>query len=376
MTDGSFRPSVLFLGLTYAGHETRFLNLQAHTTRDPRIRPSYHRVSGWRDGGWIERVPLLPPAVKGRVRATLTSAAIARLPRPDVIWTSVGESTTPYLWSQIGPIRRPIVRDLDCTLAQQEAHAPIYFRRPAKRGPRMALARLQERLLWRYVTLFLPWSQWAADSLREQGVEDRRIHVLPPGVDLDAWRPRPELRGQCDGPLRLLFVGGDFERKGGPLLLEVMRTGLADRCVVDIVTRDPVAETPGVRVHRAQPNSPLLRELYARADVFVLPTRAECFGIATVEALASGIPAVVSNVGGARDIVEHERTGWLIEPTVTDLRQTLEQVLLHRDRLAGMGQEARAAAERRFNGEHNDAHLVGLLVEQAERHRRRRAAAS
>ena len=362
-------PRVLFLGVTYAGHETRFLNLEAHTRADPRIRPRYRRVTGWQPGGLLERVPGLPRPVKGRLRAVATAAAVARLPRPDVIWTSGGVALVPHLWSQLGPLRRPLVLDLDWTLEQQEALAPAYYARAAKRGARLALARAQERALWRATSTFSPWSTWAAESLAAQGVPRERIRVLPPGVDLDAWRQRPELRDTSEGPLRLLFVGGNFARKGGDLLLELVRERFAARCELDIVTREPVAPTPGVRVHRATPNSPALRELYARADLFVMPTRAECFGIATVEAMASGLPVVVGNVGGAGDIVDEGSTGWLIDPTAEALAQALERALAQRAELPAFGERARRVAEQRFDARRNATRTVDLIVELAERAR-------
>jgi glycosyltransferase involved in cell wall biosynthesis len=232
-------------------------------------------------------------------------------------------------------------------------------------------AQLIERALWRQVSLFTPWSHWAADSLRRRGISDDRIRILPPGVDLDIWRPRPELRRDSAGPLRLLFVGGDFQRKGGDLLLDVVRERFAARCEVDVVTRDPVEPSPGVRVHRAEPNSTPLRRLYAQADLFVMPTRAECFGIATVEALASGLPVIVGDVGGARDIVDEGQTGWLIEPTPEALAGALERALDQRDYLGAMGERARRTAEQRFDGRRNDRIVVDLLLEQEQVHRAR-----
>jgi glycosyltransferase involved in cell wall biosynthesis len=274
----------------------------------------------------------------------------------------------PYLWAQRGRLRRPLVLDLDWTLEQQEALAPLYYGRPPKTGLRAALARAQERALWGAVTLFTPWSTWAAESLRGQGVPEERIRVLPPGVDLVEFRPRPELRAARpagDDRLRLLFVGGDFVRKGGDLLLDVFRERFGARCQLDVVTRDAVAAPPGVRLHRAEVNSPLLRELYARADVFVLPTRAECFGLATVEAMACGLPVIVGDVGGVRDIVEDGRTGWLIPPTPEGLGAALERALAHREELPALGAAGRCVAERRFDGRRNDALLVEWLVELA-----------
>jgi glycosyltransferase involved in cell wall biosynthesis len=351
----------------YAGHATRFLNLEAHTRDDRRIRPTYRRVTGWVDGGALERVPAVPAALKGRARAALEAAAFATLPRPDVIWSSAREAVAPYLWAQLGGLRRPLVLDFDWTLEQQEALAPIYFGRPSKRGIRLAIARLQERFLWRSVTIFTPWSQWAADSLRRQGVAEDRIRVIPPGVDLEEWQPRREARRKNHERLRLLFVGGDFARKGGDILLDVFRARFADRCELDVVTREALEPPPGVRLHRAEPNSPLLKELYTQADIFVLPTRAECFGIATVEAMASGLPVIAGDVGGAKDIVDDGETGWLIEPTAVGLAGALEDALRRRERLWTMGRRARLVAETRFDGRANDGAVVDAVLEAWDR---------
>jgi glycosyltransferase involved in cell wall biosynthesis len=370
MTSAQSRPHVLFLGSTFAGHRTRFLNLEAHSRDDPRLIATYRRVTGWAPGGLIERSPLLPANAKGRVRTALQCAPIAALPRPDIIWTSAGLAALPFLAIQRGRWRRPVIRDLDWTLEQQEELAPIYYGRPARRGLALRRARFLERLVDRNVTVFTPWSNWAADSLRRRGITDERIRVLPPGVDVDQWKPQPEARGAPDGPLRLLFVGGDFARKGGPMLLDVFRQRFAGRCELDIVTPAPVAPSPGVRVHRAEPNSPSLRHLYARADLLVLPTRAECFGIAAVEAMASGLPVIMSDIGGARDIVVSGHTGWLIEPAYRPLAAAIEHALEIRDHLPRLGQQARQVAQQRFDGKRNDALLLDLLIEEAERHRR------
>jgi glycosyltransferase involved in cell wall biosynthesis len=365
----SHRPSVLFLGRTYAGHKTRFLNLQAHTQQDPRIRPIYRRVSGWVDNGAVERVPGLPAGIKGRIRGAIEGAGFARLPRPDVIWTSETDAVLPYLWSQWGRFRRPLVVELDWTLEQQEAFAPAYFQRPPKRGVWALIARMRERALWRYVTLFTPMSTWAADSLRRQGIPDERIRVLPPGLDLERWRPPSQPNIRAGGPLRLLFVGGDFARKGGWMLLDIFRRRFAGRCELDIVTREPVPSSPHVRIHRAEPNARSLRELYARADLFVLPTTADCFGHAAIEAMASGVPVLIGDVGGVRDIVDEGETGWLIRPNGVALTAALEHALRRRCSLAAMGRRARAVAEQRFDGRRNDALLVEILLEEAARNR-------
>jgi glycosyltransferase involved in cell wall biosynthesis len=361
----AFRPRVLFLGTTYAGHAVRFANLEAHARGDARTRPTFKRITGWRENELLERIPYVPAGVKGRVRALMEAAPFATLPRPDVIWCTGAGVMAPYLWAQLGRLRRPIMLNLDATVELLEAMAPIYHRRPRRTGLAYRGARLIEQALWRTVTVFAPWSHWAAESLRRQGVPAHKIRVLPPGVDLDLWRPRPRSPRDPDAPVRVLFVGADFERKGGDLLLEVYRTRFRGRLELDIVTRADMQGQGDVRVHHAEPNTPALRALYAAADLFVLPTRAECFGIAATEAMSCALPVIMADVGGARDIVVPGETGWLIEPTAASLSAALEAAWQARAGLDGIGRRGRVRAEHCFDGRRNDAAVLDLLLEMA-----------
>lgn len=353
------RVRALFVGSEYAGHRTRFLNLRATVEREGSLDARFVSITGRRAGGLIERLPL-PAGLRGRMRAVQEASAFASFPRPDVTWTSAAEVLTPYLWAQVGPLRRPMVLDLDCTDEQLEAMAEWYFSRPPKSGISRWLANRQERLLWAATTIFAPWSNWAAQSLMRAGIPEEMIRVIPPGVDLEAWAA-PRRRIPEGRPIRVLFVGADFERKGGDLLIELVQGPLAGRFELDIVTREPITGSAGVRVHHAEPNSPELKNLYAQADLFVLPTRADCFGIAAVEAMAAGLPVVMGDVGGARDIVADGETGWLIRPDGEALLAALERAWRERHTLPVMGQRGRRRAEERFDGDRNDREIIALL---------------
>lgn len=353
-------PRVLFLGIEYAGHRTRFMNLRAHTAGDTRILPEYRNISGWINGGWIERMRLLPPGIRGRARATLQAAPVARLPRPDVIWTSADEVLAPYFWSQLGPLRRPMVMDLDASPEQLEENAPLFLGRPSHTGLRRTLASLRRAMVWRSVSRFSVVSKWAAGGLEQMGVHPERIRIMPPGIDLEQWRPATHSSGPR---IKLLFVGADFERKGGPVLLEVLRSR-TEVFELDIVTRAELPPADWYRVHRAEPNSLALRRLYASADLFVLPTRAECFGVAAIEALASGLPVVMGDVGATREIVDDGVTGFVVQPSPEDLAQALDAAAGRRDQLPAMGRQARAAAEARFDARRNHRRIVDLLLEE------------
>ena len=358
------QPRALFLGSLYAGHSTRFMNLRRHVQTDGRLKAEFRTVSGWQDCGRIEQMPILPRGLKGRLRAVSEASVFGRLNRPDVIWTSCGAEITPFAWTQIRPLRRPLIFDLDATYTQLEEMAPIYWDRPPRKGLHGSRGRMLDAIHRRSVTLFTPWSNWAAEGLKRDGVDSDSIRVLPPGVDLSVWQPVK--RDSGDRPMRLLFVGGDFRRKGGPELLRAVAARPGAFETVLVTREDPGVLPDSVRVVRATPNSSELLGLYRWADLFVLPTKAECFGIATVEAMASALPVIVTSIGGAPDIVEDGVTGWMVEPREAALAAALDSALAHRDDLAAMGSRGRRRAEEQFNGARNDRVIVDWLMELTE----------
>jgi glycosyltransferase involved in cell wall biosynthesis len=234
-----------------------------------------------------------------------------------------------------------------------------YGLRPQTRGLERG-----KRLLYRGVygaaAGLVGWSNWVKESFVEDyGYRAEDIAVIPPGVDVTAFEA-----GDRDHELpRLLFVGGDFERKGGSLLLDVFRRRLRGRAELVVVTRDSVAEEPGVRVHRGVgANSPLLRELYATSDAFVLPTLADCFSLAAMEALAAGMPVVATRVGGIPDIVRDGETGHLVEAGDGDaLGDALEALVVDSSRRRRMGEAARADALARFDANANAQRLFQFV---------------
>jgi len=157
------------------------------------------------------------------------------------------------------------------------------------------------------------WSNWARRSfIDDYGVEADRVIVNPPGIDTALWQ-RPSPLTATNDSVRVLFVGADFERKGGSMLLDWHRRQDPARITLVIATRDEVPSTAGVEVHRGlSPNSPELRKLFHGADLFALPSAGECFGIATVEAMAAGLPVIASDAGGSADIIDDGVNGAIV----------------------------------------------------------------
>ncbi|HEX2671361.1 MAG TPA: glycosyltransferase family 4 protein [Polyangiaceae bacterium] len=207
---------------------------------------------------------------------------------------------------------------------------------------------------------FVGWSNWVKQSfVNDYGCKEEHIAVIPPGVDIQQF-----VAGDRNHELpRILFVGGDFQRKGGSLLLDVFRQRFRGRAELILVTQGDIAPEPGVSVRRGvKPNSPELRELYATSDLFVLPTLADCFSLVLMEALAASMPVVATRVGGIPDIVSDGATGYLLDPNDGPaLGDAIEALVADAKLRRGMGERARIDALQRFDARENARQLFEFV---------------
>jgi glycosyltransferase involved in cell wall biosynthesis len=226
----------------------------------------------------------------------------------------------------------------------------------------------------RHARWYTTWSRWAKDSLvKDYLVDADRVTVLHPGTTISNF-PDPEANGpRKPGPLRLLFVGGDFKRKGGDLLLDVYRSHFRGRCELHLVTGAEVEKEEGVHVYRGvKPHSPELLGLYADADAFVLPTRGECLAVVLGEAMASGLPIITTRVGAHAEAVEDGESGFVLDvDDARGLRESIESLVDSPERAAHMGRRSRAIGEDRFDMDKNANRIADLLVELARNGRSR-----
>jgi glycosyltransferase involved in cell wall biosynthesis len=173
----------------------------------------------------------------------------------------------------------------------------------------------RERETLRAATAVVATSTWAARRLIEHhGLAENRVHAVPPGTD-----PAPLARG-TDGRSRLVCAAAVIPRKGQDLLVEALAqvTDLAWDCeCVGPKHRDPeYAERIGALIERhglrdrVRLTGPRSREtVFAAADLVVLPSRAETYGMVVTEALARGIPVLATAVGGVPEALGHATDG-------------------------------------------------------------------
>jgi glycogen synthase len=229
-----------------------------------------------------------------------------------------------------------------------------------------------------------------SESMREDvhtlyGVLQRRIRVIPNGIDLDQYKPTPDRavlarHGIDPNQPYILFVGRITRQKGiihlvhaipylNPPTQIVLCAGAPDTADIGREMTEAVEEARRrtanvvIWIARMLPREEIIA-LYSQAALFVCPSVYEPFGIINLEAMSCGTPVVASAVGGIKEVVIPEETGLLVpfeprgggdfeprdpERFAQDLAGAINQLLADPERRRLMGQRSRERVERSFS---------------------------
>jgi D-inositol-3-phosphate glycosyltransferase len=228
----------------------------------------------------------------------------------------------------------------------------------------------------------------AEQLVRLYGARPERIELVPPGVVHAFFSPgdragaRAALALPADRPV-LLFVGRIQPLKGLDVAVRALAE-LRDRGAVLVAVGGPsglegevesakvrlLAEELGVedRIRWVAPQPHYMLSTYYRAaDVVLVPSRSESFGLVALEAAACGTPVVAAAVGGLRTLVDDGRTGFLIESRDPDaFASATDELLDHPSLAAAMGADA-AARARTFTWSTTAARLRRLYADLTAR---------
>ena len=255
--------------------------------------------------------------------------------------------------------RSKYVVSVDATPVQMDGLGAWYNHSRAHRLVESLKKRWYQRVYQRSSAL-IAWSEWAAESLvSDYGADRSHILVAHPGATTSFFdMPRAEPRTRPT----ILFVGGDWQRKGGPSLLEAF-SKVANRADLLIVSDADIALPTGARQERGiRPGTPNLLAAFAKSDIFCLPTLGDCTSVAIGEALAAGLPVISTRVGSNAETIRDGETGLLIDAGDTDaLAWALVRLVDDSVERARMSSAARSDARSRFNADRNAARLFRLL---------------
>jgi glycosyltransferase involved in cell wall biosynthesis len=211
----------------------------------------------------------------------------------------------------------------DLTLAQARATHPV-FSRLSERV--YAGFEARQREVYAGAVACCTASHWTAESLvADHGVAAEKVHVVgmgpnhTPAAGRSGGEDMAPAAGAKGGP-HFLFVGREWERKHGPLLLRAfarLRAEIPD-ARLDLVGGHPPVSAAGVTGHGPlaldRPDEAArVSALFGAATCFVMPSEVEPFGLAYIEAAVAGVPSIATSVGGAGTIVA-EGTGLLVPP--------------------------------------------------------------
>ena len=224
-------------------------------------------------------------------------------------------------------------------------------------------------------------SEWAAQSARQDyGAPADKLAVIPfgsnypyPPTHAEALHHQPAADGGC----RLLLLGGEWGRKGGPIAYQTMvalqQLGIpATLTVVGCAPPDPENyDNPGFHtipyLNMGVPTDQArLHELFSTADLFLMPSRAECAAIAFCDANSFGLPVFTTNVGGISSFVQQGVNGYMLPLSATgeDFAHHIQQVLNNAD----LYQELRRRSREQYEAVLNWDMWVNGLCRALEQH--------
>jgi glycosyltransferase involved in cell wall biosynthesis len=186
-------------------------------------------------------------------------------------------------------------------------------------------------------------------------VDDKKnLRVIPLGADVDHFKPSTDEDDNRKSPLNFIFIGSATAQKGFDDVLEAMEKLLLEGFtfklrVVGVIDQSLLAKRRRLRegiVEFGMVGHDKLPSILRGSDCLLLPSRFDSFGMVVVEAMACGVPVIVSDTVGAKQLVEEGGNGFIVPVGCSDtLVDRMRWFILNSDRLKGMSTAARATAE-------------------------------
>jgi glycosyltransferase involved in cell wall biosynthesis len=284
--------------------------------------------------------------------------------------TIAAQGQAPDVIIQVGATFQPLGRRMipyflccDSNIRMAEHGAPWgYSDAVALTRGELDLVRKRELSVYRHAAGIFTLSERLRRSFIEDlGLPPGRVHAMFAGPNFDVARiPATLPRDHAEHRPTILFVGRQFHRKGGDLLLEAFRRVREQLPDAHLLVAGPPQPSfgsslpPGVTaLGNLDKNTPAgwsaLADAYGSADVFCLPTRFEPFGIAFIEAMYFGLPCIGTNAWAVPEMILDGETGFTVPiDDVAALTDRLLRLLRDRALARRMGEAGRTRAREFF----------------------------
>lgn len=207
---------------------------------------------------------------------------------------------------------------------------------------------------YEYADYILTLSEFAKSTLVAYGIDQKKIRVVSLGYNPAIFLPKNYENNPLDtaAPLRLIYTGTFTKRKGVHLLLQAIRELALPN--VSLTMIGPVLDGQELfedykglfKHHDFMHHKELVKHLH-QSDVYVFPSLLDSWAMTVVEAMACGLPAIVTENTGAKDAVEDGKSGFVIP--IADIAALKSKILFfyeNREELQRMGQNAVQSAQR------------------------------
>jgi glycosyltransferase involved in cell wall biosynthesis len=261
-----------------------------------------------------------------------------------------------------------VVYSSDATVDLMQDYYPEFAGMPAKLKSK--IQKIEKSAIQIADEILYP-SEWAANSaINTYKANPAQVHIIPWGINMQAPAQRERIKD--DKVLRLLFVGVDWERKGGAIavdtLHELRSLGINAHLTIVGCEIPPAVDLKNIDHYRYlnknnEDESRKLSELFHESDLFLLPTRAECLGIVFCEAASFGLPSVTTNTGGIPSVVINDETGIVLttDSSGKDFANSISKLLTDPERLNKMRRNAEEYYTNNLNWEAWARKVVELL---------------
>ncbi len=250
--------------------------------------------------------------------------------------------------------RVPGVIYTDYTARLSAAHA-CNFRSPLK-GKKLMKWLEYESNAYQHAAYIFTRSEFVRQNIiQNYGIPTERVSAVGGGVNFHPF-PEPPTRHAGKSPV-LLFIGSEFKRKGGDVLLrafEIVRHQVPN-ARLRLLTRDPIPDGFSLKNVEVLPflwDRAMICRLYAEADVFVLPSRQETWGDVILEAAAYALPSISVAREAMGEVMRDGETGLLIPPEDAGaLAAAIITLLENSDLRLRLGRAARIYVQSNFTWE-------------------------
>lgn len=194
-------------------------------------------------------------------------------------------------------------------------------------------------------------SEFTSDLVRRETGYSGNIHIIPNGVDVNRFVPRPDTGANRD-EIRVLFSGNPTTRKGAQWLraiAENLQPGVKIACASGLANRWNITESEHIDVLGKIPFDKMA-DLYRSSDILLMPTVREGLSLSILEAMACGLPVVTTDCSSMPEQIEHGKGGFLCKlGDAEDFASRINQLAGSEQMRLKMGRHNRTIAESRFS---------------------------